>query len=210
MKELLQESFGYIFEEELIDAIASVGRLKKMREGETLMDYGETIKFMPLLLNGAVKILREDPDGEELLVYFIERGDTCAMTLNCCMGRSKSEIHAVAEQDSLLVMIPVEKMSQWVKDFDSWRAFVFESFNGRLKEMLEAIDSLAFMNMHERIQKYLKEKAVVNHSAELSVTHQEIANDLHSSRVVISRVLKSLERAGKIKLHRNRIEVIDF
>lgn len=210
MKEQLQASYGYIFEDKLIQEITEVGILKSVKAGERLIEFGDTIKFMPLLLKGAIKILRQDDDGDELLLYFLEIGDTCAMTLSCCMGQQKSEIRAIAERDSDIVMIPVEKMVEWLNNYQSWRAFVFESYNLRLKELMEAIDNLAFLNMHERVHRYLKDKVLVNKSDELHVTHQEIAYDLHSSRVVISRILKQLENEHKIQLNRNSIKVLDF
>jgi len=132
------------------------------------------------------------------------------MTMTCCMGQTKSEVRAVAEKDSILIMIPVSKMADWVVKYPSWRSFVFESYNNRFNEMLEAIDSLAFLNMHDRILKYLKDKVMVTGATTLTSTHQEIAFDLHSSRVVVSRILKSLEKDGLIKMYRNKIEVLNF
>ena len=163
---------------------------------------------MPLLVEGAIKVLREDHDGDELLLYFLERGETCAMTLSCCMGQTKSEIRAIAEMDTKLIMIPIRKMEEWTGKYRSWRNFVFESYHNRLMEMLEAIDSIAFMKMDERLLKYLYEKVKVNNEDTVKTTHQEIAYELHTSRVVISRLLKNLEKLGKIKLHRNNIEVL--
>ena len=163
---------------------------------------------MPLLISGAIKVLREDNDGDELLLYFLERGDTCAMTLSCCLGQTKSEIRAIAELDTKLVMIPIQKMEEWTGKYRTWRNFVFESYHNRLMEMLETIDNIAFMKMDERLLKYLNDKVVITKQHNLQITHQEIAYDLHTSRVVISRLLKSLEKLKKIKLHRNNIEVL--
>jgi|TARA_R110000737_G_scaffold193924_1_gene215159 CRP/FNR family transcriptional regulator len=210
MKEKLIENYGYIFEPELIEEIASQGKLKNIKEGEVLIDIDEAIKHIPLLLSGAIKISRLDDEGDELLLYFIEKGDVCAMTLTCCIGQSKSEIKAVAEADTEVVLIPVENMNLWLQKYHSWRTFVFESYNNRFTEMLRSIDSLAFMNMHERVMRYLRDKVIVSKDSMLNTTHQDIAYDMHTSRVVISRILKSLERDDKIKLHRNRIEVMEF
>lgn len=163
---------------------------------------------MPLLLSGAIKILREDFDEGELLLYFIEKGDTCSMSMTCCIGETKSEIKAVAETDGKVVMIPVMYMELWLGKYKSWRNYVFNSYNNRLKEMLNAIDSLAFMNMDERLLNYLLEKSKINSSREINATHQDIAYDLNTSRVVISRLLKALENEGKIKLHRAYIEIV--
>lgn len=210
MKDLLTESYGYIFEEALIEEIVKVASYKEFKTDDYLIEIGDYIKTMPLLLNGAIKILREDENGDELLLYFLERGDTCAMTLTCCMGKSKSRIRAIAETDGALLMIPVEKMEDWLTKYKTWRNFVFDSYNVRLMEMLEAIDTLAFMNLDERLYKYLTDKAKVLGSTEINNTHQEIAYEMHTSRVVISRLLKALELRGKIKLHRNKIEILQF
>ena len=208
MRELLTASYGFVFEDLLIDEIISVAHLVEFKEGDILIDFGDYIKKMPLLIEGAIKILREDFDEGEMLLYFIEKGDTCAMTMACCIGEAKSEIRAVAETDGKIIMIPVTKMEEWLGKYKSWRNYVFNNYNNRLKEMLYAIDSLAFMNMEERLLNYLFEKCKINHSREIFSTHKEIAYDLHSSREVISRLLKALEIKGRIKLNRASVEVL--
>jgi CRP/FNR family transcriptional regulator len=208
MKVVLQENYKFIFEEALIDEIVAVSLLRNFKEGDVLIDSGDYIKKMPLLINGAIKILRDDNDEGELLLYFIEKGDTCAMSMACCMGDFKSEIRAIAETDGVVIMIPVMKMEEWLGKYKSWRNYVFKSYNNRLKEMLSAIDYLAFNNMDKRVLHYLQEKVKINHSKEIHNTHQEIAYDLHTSRVVVSRLLKALENEGKINLHRAFIEYI--
>lgn len=208
MKDLLKQTYGFIFEEKLIEEIAEVSLLRDFKEGDIIIDFGDSIRKMPLLITGAIKILREDFDEGELLLYFIEKGDTCAMTMACCMGETKSEIRAVAETNGTVIMIPINKMEEWLGKYKSWRNYVFNSYNNRLKEMLTAIDNLAFMNMDERLLNYLHDKAKINHSNEIHRTHQEIAYDLHTSRVVVSRLLKALENEGKIKLHRASIEFL--
>ena len=208
MKELLHQTYGLLFEEALLNEIEQVALLKEFNEGDVIIDFGDKILKMPLLLSGAIKILREDFDEGELLLYFIEKGDTCSMSMTCCIGETKSEIKAVAETKGKLVMIPVMYMELWLGKYKSWRNYVFNSYNNRLKEMLNAIDSLAFMNMDERLLNYLLEKSKINGSREINATHQDIAYDLNTSRVVISRLLKALENEGKIKLHRAYIEIV--
>ncbi len=208
MIDLLKETYGFVFENQLIEEIAAVSKLHSFKEGEVLIDFGDYIKKMPLLIDGAIKILREDFDEGELLLYFIEKGDTCAMTMACCLGQTKSEIRAIAETNGTVIMIPVEKMEEWLGKYKSWRVYVFNSYNNRLKEMLTAIDNLAFMNMDERLLTYLYGKAKINKQGSINSTHQEIAFDLHTSRVVVSRLLKALENKGKIKLHRASIELL--
>ncbi|MFV8226106.1 Crp/Fnr family transcriptional regulator [Christiangramia aquimixticola] len=210
MQKELEEAYGFLFEEELLKEIAECGTLKEVSAGEKIMEIGEFVTGMPLLINGAIKILREDDDGDELLLYFLERGDTCAMTLTCCMGQTKSEIRAVAESNTTFIMVPVGKMEEWTAKFRSWRNFVFESYHSRFSEMLETIDALAFLNMDQRLIRYLRDKAKINRNENVLSTHQEIAYDLHTSRVVVSRLLKKLENDGRISLQRNQIKVIDL
>ena len=204
------DAYSFVFEEELLEEISKEGVIKEFKENEKIIEIGDRVSFMPLLLSGAIKILREDQDGDELLLYFLERGDTCAMTLSCCLGHNKSEIRAVAEMQTKLIMIPIEKMEEWISKYKSWRDFVFESYHSRLSEMLDTIDTIAFLNMDERLLKYLRDKAKINQNELVQITHQQIAYDLHTSRVVISRLLKKLELKGTIALNRNSIQVIDL
>lgn len=206
----LKETYGHIFEDALIDEIIQVGTLKEIPEGFKLMEIGQYIQGMPLLLSGAIKVLREDVDGNELLLYYLEKGETCSMTLTCCMGQAKSEIRAVAEMDTQLIMIPIRKMDEWTSKYKTWRDFVFASYHARLNELLVTIDSIAFNRMDERLASYLREKSRINKGNTLYNTHQEIAYDLNTSRVVISRLLKKLEVLNKITLHRNHIEILDL
>ena len=205
--QLIIENFSFLFEDSLINELNDIGKIKKVSQGEYLMDIGQEMTFMPLLISGAIKVFRTDEEGDEYILYFIEGGDTCAMTLNCCMRGAKSEIKAVAEVDTMLLLVPISKMEDWLH-YKSWRIFVFGSYNNRMKEMLEAIDSLAFMNMNERVLKYLKDKVVINKDEILTTTHNIISDELNTSRVVISRILKKLEKDGELQLLRNQIKIL--
>ena len=208
MNVALEQHYGYLFEPELLVEIDKVGIPKSIPQGEKIMDIGQSITAMPLLFDGAIKILREDEDGDELLLYFLEKGDTCAMTFTCCLGSGTSEIRAIAETDIEMLMIPISCMDKWMKEYQSWRKFVLDSYHERMSELLETVDSIAFLRMDERLMKYLKDKAMVTHDDVIHTTHQEVAHDLHTSRVVVSRLLKKLENDGKIQLQRNAIKVL--
>lgn len=210
MESDLQLNFGYLFEQNLIDDIAKVGVSKNFIADTTIIELGDFIKSMPLLISGAIKILREDENGDELVLYYLEKGDTCAMTLSCCLGQTKSKIAAIAENDVELIMIPKEKMGEWLAKYKTWQAFILQSYHTRVDELLQAVDTIAFMKMDERLFKYLKDKAMITHNDVINTTHKEISDDLHTSRVVISRLLKKLENEGKIKLHRNSIKVLSL
>jgi CRP/FNR family transcriptional regulator len=204
----LKNGYGSLFEDALINEILAVGTFKEVPAGFKLIEIGSYIKGIPLLISGVIKILREDQDGDELLLYYLEQGETCSMTLSCCMGHTKSEIRALAETDTKLIMVPIQKMELWTSKYQSWRNFVFNSYHSRMNEMLQTLDSIAFNNMDERLLLYLREKVRVNNNKIIRNTHQEIAYDLHSSRVVISRLLKKLENLDRIILHRNYIKVL--
>jgi len=210
IREKLNEFYKVVFEPELIEEIVEVGSYKKIKENELLLDMGDNFNRIPLMLTGAIKISREVNNGDEIVLYFLERGDTCTISFGSGLTSSKSKIRGIAEKESEVVFIPAHKLEEWMVKYKSWRDFVIESYNIRLNEMLEAIDTLAFMKMDQRLYKYLTDKVKIMRDATLNTTHQEIAIDLNTSRVVVSRLLKQLENQGKIKLFRNKIEVIEY
>lgn len=205
----LKTLFGKIFEEELLIEISRVGTIRDVPADFELMDIGESIKGVPLMLSGAIKISREDIDGDELLLYYLEEGDSCTMTMAWEMGQQKSQIRAVTELPSQLIMIPLSAVEDWSSRFPSWRKFIFQSYHKRMEELLATVDSIAFDQLEKRLWTYLMEKKRVTKTNTLSITHQTIAQEMHSSRVVISRLLKRLEVDQKIRLHRNAIELFE-
>lgn len=210
ISQLLQSNYGFLFEKPLIEEIATLSRIVKAKEGEIIIDYNQTIRGMPLMVEGAIKISRQDNDGDELALYYLELGDTCTMTMTCCMGTQKSQIKAVAETEVIFLLVPIDKMKEWIKKYNSWLTFVFDSYNNRFNELLDSIDNLAFNNMQERLSKYIKDQVMIRKTTVLELSHQDIAYDLHTSRVVVSRLLKGLEKTGEIELGRNKILVINY
>ncbi|MDA0608650.1 MAG: Crp/Fnr family transcriptional regulator [Bacteroidetes bacterium] len=206
----LNHIYGGIFESALIQEINQVGTYREIEAGTEIIRTGEYIKSIPLLLSGAIKVIREYDDGEELLLYYVEEGNTCSMSMSCCVEQRKSQIKAVAELDTLIIMIPIKKMEEWLGRYQSWRTFVFSNYQNRIEEVLQSLERVAFERLDERLEDYLKEKARINSEHSVYQTHKEIAEELHSSRVVISRLLKKLEQMGSIKLHRNHIELINL
>ena len=204
----LKNLFGEIFEEALLEEITRVGTLREVPADFELMDIGEPIKGVPLMLSGAIKISREDINGDELLLYYLEEGDSCTMTMAWEMGQQKSQIRAVTELPSQLIMVPLSAVEDWSSRFPSWRKFIFQSYHKRMEELLATVDSIAFDQLEKRLWAYLVEKKRITKMNTLSITHQTIAQEIHSSRVVISRLLKRLEVDQKIRLHRNAIELI--
>lgn len=208
MINLLRKTFGFIFESSLIEEINKIGTLREVSAGEELIRFGEFIKGVPLMISGAVRVNRVYPDGNELFLYYIEEGDTCSMSLNCCTQQKKSEIRAIAEVHSQFVMIPVSKVEGLIGKHPSWRQFVFSSYHNRMVEVVHALEKVAFEKLDDRLAEYLYQKSRITKNDTLQMTHQEIAEDLRISRVVISRLLKKLEQRGKLKLQRNTVKLI--
>ena len=209
MEELVSNTLNHSqLEKPLIDEIFTVGRLKKVRQGQEVISPLDNTNEIPIVMEGTLKVMRKDDKGNEAFLYFLEGGETCAMSITCCIEGKKSAFHVVAEEDSTLWMIPISYLDRWLVKYGSFRKFVFESYQTRFDELLNTIDSVMFSKMDERIYKYLLDKKQATGSYVIEKTHEQIARELNSSRVVISRLLKQLEREGKIEQHRNRIEIL--
>lgn len=196
-------------EPQLQGLIEEHGRFVEAKSGEVIIDFGGYIRMIPLLIKGSIKVIREDDQGNEVLLYYLGAGETCAMSLTSCISHNQSEIRAVVEEDIEMIAIPVRFMDEWLTKFKSWKNFVMDVYRKRFEEMLQVIDSVAFMKMDERLLKYLSDKAKITNKNIFHITHQEIASDLNSSREVISRLLKKLEKMGRIQLGRNKIEILE-
>lgn len=207
--DILKTTFPSLVERELLNELSDVGILKEIEEGKVLMEIGDYIKSVPLLLDGLIRISREDEEGKEIFLYYIEGGQTCAMSLTCCMEAERSNIRAISEVKSSIFFIPVQYMDEWMHKYRSWKNFVMRSYSLRFEEMLRTIDSIAFENMDERLWRYLQKRAQSVGKGLLNLTHQQIALDLNASREAISRLLKKLEKQGKVTLGRNRIEILE-
>lgn len=209
-RKLIQETLGYLLEPELIDEMSEVARFRETIAEEVIVHVGDDLKMIPILVSGSIKISREDNAGNELLLYYIESGDTCAMTLQCCSNKSTSQIKATSMESSVMFMFPAQMMEYWMDKYKTWREYILTSYHVRLTEIMETVDAIAFLKLDERLLKYLNDQAKLLGTLEIHHTHQQIADDLHSSRVVISRLLKQLENKGIIEIHRNRINLQQF
>lgn len=206
--ETVQAYFPQFEESELINEIASHGKLMTVKTGDTLMDYGDFINLVPLVVKGVLKVNREDENGNEIFLYFIQGGQSCTMSFSCCIRRKRSEIRATVEDDALIIGVPVELVDAWLSQYQSWKNFIMDSYDARMNELIYAIDSIAFAKMDERLIRYLEDKSFALDTRIIQTTHQDIATDLNASREAISRLLKKLEQAGTVKLGRNKIEIL--
>ena len=204
----LPESFQHIFEPELLAEIATKGKEVTLHEGEVLLDIGQTVKSIPLLIKGSLKVTRTDENGRELLLYYINANESCAMTFTCCMQQYPSEIKATVENDVSLIAIPTTVVDEWMMKFPTWKSFVMRTIRSRFRELLETIDQVAFQKLDERLVHYLKEKSKTTGSSLINLSHEQIAQEMASSREVISRLLKKLENDKKVILYRNQIKLL--
>ena len=209
ISELIRVHFPDLTDAELQKEIATVGILKSFSKGEVIMGYGSYIRLVPLIVKGSIKVVREDEeDGRELLLYYLNKGETCSMSFSCCMMNKQSDIRTTAMEDSTMIAIPIKHVDEWMSKYPSWKRFVMSSYDMRMHEMIKTIDNIAFKKMDERLLKYLKERFELSPSNYIESTHQEIADDLNASRESVSRLLKQLEKAGVINLERNKIQFL--
>jgi len=204
----LQQLFPQ-FEPELIALIEKNGIEKIFHPGEVIMKTGQYIKSAVIVVKGRIKIYRENEDGGEFLMYYLGAGEACAVSLICALQSRASEIMAIAEEETEVIMLPIQLMDELMSRFKSWSQFVIQTYRNRFDELLGVVDHIAFRNMDERLEFYLKRYEEQVGKKLLDITHQQIADDLNSSREVISRLLKKMEQMGKVKLHRNAIELLN-
>jgi CRP/FNR family transcriptional regulator len=192
-------------EDGLYEEMLQQGSWKEIKAGTILIKTGDPIRSMLFVVEGIVKLYREDEEGNEFFVYDIQPGQACAVSMVCNYREESSNVMAKALTDVTLLSIPIPYMDSWLTKYKSWHYFVIRTYRARYEELLKAIDEIAFKNMDERLEFYLKRQVRLQGS-QVKLTHQEIANDLNSSREVISRLMKKMEKNGWLAIHRNSFE----
>lgn len=208
LRQQLRSLFQVFKQSELLDYLEENGHLITLPPSTVLLDAEQYIKAIPLLLEGLIRVYREDQQGREVLLYYISPGQSCAMTLASSLQNRRSSIKAIIEQESVLLALPVDSLYELGFRFPSWQNFVAATFTLRFEEVLQVIEGIAFHRLDERLQAYLQQKAELQATRALSISHQQIADDLATSREVISRLLKQLELLGHIKLERGKITIL--
>jgi len=194
-----------MFEKDLAEYLSKIGQIKVFEEGELLMKTGQFFKSAVLIIRGHVKLYREGEEGNEFFMYYLDPGEACALSMICATRNQASSIMAIADEETEVVLIPIQYMDTLMRSYRSWYYFVLETYRNRFEELLSVIDNIAFKNMDERLEWYLKRHAEISGNS-LNIKHQQIANDLNTSREVISRLLKKMEKEGLLTLNRNLIE----
>lgn len=191
----------------LLQEINKYSRTKHLEKDSVLINPGEVLHFIPLVTEGVIRIIRVDQDGKEVFLYHLYPGQVCAMAINCCQSGKKSMIKAIAEDDTQILQLPVDKMDDWFA-YKEWRLFVNNSYGTRFTELLQVIDLIAFSHMDKQVWHYLKERSAALNTKALYITHQQIADEMHTQREAISRLLRTMEQKNMLRLGRNTIELI--
>lgn len=202
------DKFSGIFEAPLLAELEAKSMLMEVQAGNTMLNPGQTIRAVPLVLSGVFKVSRINDEGQELLLYYVKEGESCAMTFTCCMMTQASVIKGTADEDSRLLCIPSQLMDEWLVKYTSWKRYVMTTILSRFTEIIKCMDDIAFKKVDERLIHYLKEKSNVTGSSLINLTHQQIADELGTNRVTVSRLLKKLEIDKKLLLYRNQIKIL--
>ncbi len=205
----LQQIFPQ-FDPELISHLERIGKVEEFQEGTMLMRPGQYFKTSILILDGRVKLYREGDDGEEFFLYYLEKGNACALSMICATKNESSAVKAKAMTPVKALAIPIQHMDGLMKDHRQWYYFVLETYRARFEELLDVIDEVVFHSMDQKLEFYLKRQFKSFGGNKIVMTHQEIADDLNSSREVISRLLKKLESQKRISISRNEIERLNI
>lgn len=205
---LLHEHFPLLNHPELVEAILDRAVPLSLPAGQVLINPGASIKLIPLVVKGSVKVARADASGHEVLLYYIHPGESCAITLSSCLRREKSAIKATVQQAAQIIGLPAELAYLLGRKYPAWFDFVLNAYSQRFEEILQMVDEIGFSSLDQRLLKYLQEKITLLNTTVLHLSHQEIADDLGTARAVISRLLKQMETQGMVQLLRGRIKIL--
>ena len=193
---------------EIKDKLEEYGFKKCFQEGEAILNENAYIKAIPIVVSGSIRVMRTEEDGREILLYYIKSGESCIMSFLGGIHHDTSKIKAIAEEATELLFIPIDKVNQLIKEYPEWLDYIFRLYHKRFEELLEVVNAVAFKKMDERLLNFIKKKSQLTGSNTISVTHEQLANELGTARTVVSRLLKQMEENGMVKLGRNKIELM--
>ena len=196
------------FQPDLIEELSDTGEIRSFKAGNIIMRTGQNIRFTMLVVSGLIKVYREDEEGDEYFIYHLHPGEACAVSMICATRQETSQVMAKAVADTEVITIPLSLMDEWMAKYKTWYYFVLETYRGRFEELLYTIDHIAFRNMDERLLFYLRKHQKSLKTNRIDISFTEIAQELNSSREVISRLMKKLSDRGLVKLHRSYVEIV--
>jgi len=194
--------------QKLVEKLEELGYSKTFEEGDVILQEQAVIKAIPIVTEGAMKVIRTDEDGRELLLYYIRPGESCIMSFLGGIHNDTSKVRAEVEEHTVIHFVPVHQIPYLIKEFPEWLSYIFRLYHQRFEELLEVVNAVAFKKMDERLVEALKRKAELTESNEIVSTHEQLALELGTARTVVSRLLKQLEATGKVKLGRNKITLL--
>jgi CRP/FNR family transcriptional regulator len=202
---LIKKTFPFL-EKNLLAELLEISVLHYLKTGQSMLGEGDYIKSFPMVISGSLRVVRLSDDGNELLLYYLNQGEICAMALTCCMGLQKSTIKMIAEEASVILTVPVDIPEKWMSEYRTWKEFMMYSYRKRFDELLDTIDSIAFMKLDDRLVRFFEEKFRSSGMTIFTGTHQDIAMQLNTSREVISRLLGNLEKNNLVITGRNAVD----
>ncbi len=193
---------------ELISKLTQYGVVRHYKAGEMILDENSHIRAIPIVISGTLKVMRTEEDGREILLYYIKAGESCIMSFLGGLHEETSKVRAEVEEDAEILFLPVDKVSLFIREYPEWLDYIFRLYHKRFEELLEIVNAIAFRKVDERLLDLLQKKKLVSGSNTLQVTHEQLANELGTARVVVSRLLKQLEERGQLQLGRNKITLM--
>lgn len=193
---------------ELVEKLYQHSISKKYKAGSIILNENASIRAIPIVTNGTLKVFRMEEDSREILLYYIKAGESCIMSFLGGMHNETSKVKAEVEEDAEILFLPMDKVSLFIKEYPQWLDYIFRLYHKRFEELLEIVNAIAFKKVDERLLDLLKKKSELIQSKTIPITHEQLANELGTARVVVSRLLKQLEDIGKVKLGRNKIFLV--
>lgn len=201
----MERELGFKSNSKILEKLREIGHSKKFVQDEVILQECSYIKAIPIVTNGSIKVLRSDEEGREILLYYITPGESCIMSFLGGMHGDKSQVSAIAEEDTEVLFVPLDKISELIKEYPEWLDYIFKLYHKRFEELLNVVNEVAFKKMDERLLHFIQNKCKVMETNVLVITHEQLANELGTARVVVSRLLKEMETTGLVELHRNKI-----
>jgi CRP/FNR family transcriptional regulator len=190
------------------EKLADIGFTKTFSEGEIIVNENAYVRAIPIVTNGSIKVMRTDEDGREILLYYIKAGESCIMSFLGGLHQDTSKVNAIAEEPTEILFIPIDKVGILIKEFPEWLDYIFRLYHQRFEELLEVVNAIAFKKLDERLLDLMKKKCEITQTKTLHITHEQLANELGTARVVVSRLMKQMEVEGLVTLGRNKITLV--
>jgi CRP/FNR family transcriptional regulator len=206
--EELQQISEFKTSPELIAKLYQNSIIKEYHSGDVIINENSNIRSIPIVTKGSLKVIRTEEDGKEILLYYIKAGESCVMSFLGGLHNETSKIKAEVENDAEILFLPIDKVILFIKEYPEWLEYIFRLYHKRFEELLDIINSITFKKVDERLIDLLDKKSKLHGDKILNITHEQLANDLGTARVVISRLLKHLEEEGKVQLGRNKIVLL--